>query len=112
MFMGLVMLLPLALLMAVGGFVAAFAMLRKGRSLRRPVIWLSVVLAIALGALFLFNCLAMGTCRPPAGFEELTMRGTMIAAYAGLPLVPLVGGFLVGLVLGGLSWRMTKGRQA
>lgn len=111
MFMGLVMLLPLALLMAVGGWMAAFAMLKRGRSLRRPIVWLAVVLLIALGGLLLFNCLATGGCRAPAGFEELAMRSAMIVAYVGLPLVPMVGGFLLGMSLGGLAWRMTNARK-
>ena len=112
MFMGLVMLLPLALLMAVGGWMAAFAMSKRGRSLRLPVISLAIVLAIALVGLLLFNCLATGTCRAPAGFEELAMRSAMILAYAGLPLVPMAGGFLLGMVLGGLAWRMINERKA
>lgn len=112
MFMGLVMLLPLALLMAVGGWMAAFTMLKRGRNLRRPIIWLAVVLAIGLGGLLLFNCLATGTCRAPAGFEELALRSAMIVAYAGWPLVPMVGGFLAGMVLGGLAWRMTNAGKA
>jgi hypothetical protein len=112
MFMGLVMLLPIALLTGVGGWMAAFAMLKRGRSLRRPITWMAIVLAIALGALLLFNCLATETCRVPAGFEELAMRSAMIVAYAGFPLVPLVGGFLAGMVLGGVAWRMTNRSRA
>lgn len=111
MFMAMIMMLPMALLTGVVGWVAAFWLLNRRKSLRRPITWMAIGLAVALGGLLLFNCLATGACRVPEGFEELAMRSAMIVAYAGSPLVPFVGGFLAGMLLGWQVWRMTDGRK-
>ena len=112
MFMAMIMMLPIALLTGVGGWVAAFWLLNRGKSLFRSIAWMAVVLAIALGGLLQFNCLTTGACRAAEGLEELAMRSAMIVAYAGFPLIPLVGGFLTGMLLGWQAWRLTDGRKA
>ena len=108
------MLHPLSprVLTGVGGWVAAFWLLNRGKSLRRPITWMAILLIVALGGLLLFDCLASGACRAPEGSHELAMRSAMIVAYAGSPLVPYVGGFLAGMLMGWQVWRMTDGRKA
>lgn len=107
MFMALIMLAPFAVLALLGGWLAAFAMLKRGKSPVRWVAWLAGTVAVSVLTLLAAGCVASPSCRlvPGALARPIVMLG-----YAALPLLPFVGGFLAGLLAAWAFWRLTGAR--